>query len=114
MVPDRWKFRVVGSEILEEILPHKKEIDIKYAHLFKAPTEDPEGNKAIIRYSRKTKEQYVQTEIDGKPSGWKAFYENGKWVVQEAKAKPKAKAKAKAKPKAKAKAKAKAKPKAKK
>ena len=90
------KNRETRAPLVEEILPHKEAIDIKYAHLFKAPTEDPDGNKAIIRYSRKTKEQYVQTEIDGKPSGWKAFYEKGKWVVQQAK-KKKVKAKAKAK-----------------
>ena len=85
------KNRETRAPLVEEILPHKKEIDPKYKHLFKAPTEDPDGNKAIIRYSRKTKEQYVQTEIDGKPSGWKAFYEGGKWIVQEGKKrKPKA------------------------
>jgi DNA topoisomerase-1 len=85
------KNRETRAPLVEEILPHEKEIDPKYDFLFKAPTEDPDGNKAIIRYSRKTKEQYVQTEIDGKPSGWKAFYEGGKWVVQQAKAKKTAK-----------------------
>ncbi|ARN75675.1 type I DNA topoisomerase [Oceanicoccus sagamiensis] len=88
------KNRETRAPLVEEILPHKKEIDPKYKHLFKAPTEDPDGNKTIIRYSRKTKEQYVQTEIDGKPSGWKAFYEGGKWIVQEGKTKSKKKAKA--------------------
>ncbi len=85
------KNRETRAPLVEEILPHKKEIDPKYKHLFKAPTEDPDGNKTIIRYSRKTKEQYVQTEIDGKPSGWKAFYEGGKWIVQEGKTKSKKK-----------------------
>ena len=81
------KNRETRAPLVEEILPFKEQIDIKYAHLFKAPTQDPEGNKTVIRYSRKTKEQYVQSEIDGKPSGWKALYEKGKWVVQEAKSK---------------------------
>lgn len=93
------KNRETRAPLVEEILPHKDEIDSKYAHLFSAPVADPDGNKAIIRYSRKTKEQYVQTEIDGKPSGWKAFYEGGKWVVQDApakKAKPKKAVKKKA------------------
>ncbi len=92
------KNRETRAPLVEEILPHKKEIDTKYTHLFEAPTADPDGNKAIIRYSRKTKEQYVLSEVDGKPSGWKAFYQNGKWVEEvKAKAKPKAKPKAKAK-----------------
>jgi DNA topoisomerase-1 len=77
------KNRETRAPLVEEILPHKKEIDPKYKFLFSAPTEDGDGNKTIIRYSRKTKEQYVQTEIDGKATGWKAFYKNGKWQVQE-------------------------------
>ncbi len=81
------KNRETRAPLVEEILPFKKEIDPKYAFLFKAPTEDPEGNKTVIRYSRKTKEQYVQTEIDGKPSGWKAFYQGGKWLTQDGKSK---------------------------
>lgn len=87
------KNRETRAPLVVEILPFKKEIDPKYTHLFKAPTEDPEGNKSIIRYSRKTKEHYVQTEIDGKPSGWKAFYQGGKWLVQEGKTKKAAKRK---------------------
>jgi DNA topoisomerase-1 len=81
------KNRETRAPLVEEILPFKDAIDSKYAHLFKAPTEDSDGNKTIIRYSRKTKEQYIQSEIDGKPSGWKAFYSNGKWQIQEAAAK---------------------------
>ena len=106
------KNRETRAPLVEEILPHKQAIDKKYAHLFSAPTEDPDGNKAVIRYSRKTKEQYVQTEVDGKPTGWKAFYQGDKWMAEAKAAKPKAKAKTK--PKAKAKAKAKSKAKAKK
>ncbi|GAB1265347.1 type I DNA topoisomerase [Aurantivibrio infirmus] len=75
------KNRETRAPLVDEILPHKEEIDPKYSFLFSAPTEDPDGNKAVIRFSRKTKEQYVQTEIDGKATGWKAFYEGGKWVA---------------------------------
>jgi DNA topoisomerase-1 len=77
------KNRETRAPLVEELLPHKKEIDPKYKHLFKAPTEDADGNKTIVRYSRKTKEQYVQSELEGKPTGWKAFYKKGKWEVQE-------------------------------
>lgn len=74
------KNRETRAPLVEEILPHKSEIDPKYGFLFSAPTEDPEGNKTVIRFSRKTKEQYVQSEVDGKATGWKTFYEGGKWV----------------------------------
>jgi DNA topoisomerase-1 len=92
------KNRETRAPLVDEILPHKAEIDPKYTFLFEAPTEDPDGNKTVIRYSRKTKEIYVQTEIDGKPSGWKAFYEGGKWVIQD-KAKKAVKKPAKKSPK---------------
>ncbi|MGJ8687455.1 MAG: type I DNA topoisomerase, partial [Spongiibacteraceae bacterium] len=59
------------------------EIDPKYSFLFEAPVKDNEGRDTVIRYSRKTKEQYVQSEVEGKPSGWAAFYEGGKWLVRE-------------------------------
>jgi DNA topoisomerase-1 len=101
--------RETRAPLVNEILPHRDEIDEKYSFLFSAPAKDTEGREAVIRYSRKTKEQYVQTEVDGKPSGWAAFYEGDKWVVREkaAKVAKKVAPKAKSKPKAKAKPKAK-------
>ena len=80
-----------------EILPHQSEIDSKYEFLFSAPTLDNLGNEAIIRYSRKTKEQYVMTEVEGKASGWKAYYVNGQWDIEVPKPKAKKVAKTKAK-----------------
>ncbi|MGD8176491.1 type I DNA topoisomerase [Marinimicrobium sp. ARAG 43.8] len=74
------KNRETRAPLVAELLPHKSEIDPKYKFLFSAPTEDSDGNATVIRYSRKTKEQYVQSEVDGKATGWKAFYEKGKWV----------------------------------
>lgn len=73
--------RETRAPLVEELLPHKDEIDPKYTFLFTAPTEDNKGNKTLIRFSRKTKEQYVQSEIEKKATGWKAFYEGDKWVI---------------------------------
>jgi len=73
------KNREIRAPLVCELLSHKDEIDPKYSFLFEAPVEDPDGVKTVVRFSRKTKEQYVQSEIDGKPSGWKAFYDNGTW-----------------------------------
>ena len=77
------KNRETRAPLIEELLPYKDKIDPKYHFLLSAPVKDPDGNKAIIRFSRKTKEQYVQTEVNGKATGWKAFYVNGKWQVQK-------------------------------
>lgn len=45
-----------------------------------APQQDPEGNKTVVRFSRKTKQQYVAAEKEGKATGWSAFFVDGKWV----------------------------------
>lgn len=76
------KHRETRAPFVDELIPHKNEIDPKYHYLLTAPVKDPEGNRAMLRFSRKTKEQYIQTEVAGKATGWKAFYKNGKWVVE--------------------------------
>ncbi|MGV6807981.1 MAG: type I DNA topoisomerase [bacterium] len=74
------KHRETRAPLVAEILPHKDQLEEKYQFLTRAPVEDEDGNPAVIRFSRKAKEHYVQSEIDGKPSGWKATWEGGKWV----------------------------------
>ena len=54
--------------------------DSKYAYLLTAPETDPEGRDTVVRYNRKLAESYVRSEKDGKPSGWSAVYEDGRWV----------------------------------
>jgi DNA topoisomerase-1 len=75
--------RETRAPFVEELLPFKEQIDPKYTYLLEAPTEDPYGNKTIVRFSRKTKEQYVLSEKNGKPTKWKVFYRNGKWLEQD-------------------------------
>ncbi|MGH1463134.1 MAG: type I DNA topoisomerase [Neptuniibacter sp.] len=72
-----------------ELLPHEKEVDPKYAFLFSAPRQDSDGNPTVVRYSRKTKEQYVMTEVNGKATGWRAFYKDGTWVEESTRKKSK-------------------------
>jgi len=94
--------RETRAPLVKELLSHRQEIDPKYHFLLDAPQTDPDGEAAVIRYSRKTKEQYVMSEVEGKASGWRAFYEGGKWV-EEDKRKGSSPVKAKAKTKVKAK-----------
>ncbi|PVZ20342.1 MULTISPECIES: type I DNA topoisomerase [unclassified Pseudomonas] len=77
------KNRETRAPLVLELLPHKGEIDPKYAFLFDAPIKDPDGRPAVIRYSRKTKEQYVQSEVEGKPTGWRAFFDGKAWKVED-------------------------------
>ncbi len=75
--------RETRAPFVEELLPYKDKIDPKYAFLFDAPTTDNAGNRTQVRFARKTREQYLMTEVDKKPTGWKAFYHNGKWEITE-------------------------------
>ncbi|HZJ94877.1 MAG TPA: type I DNA topoisomerase [Thiopseudomonas sp.] len=77
------KKRETRAPLLVELLPHKDEIDPKYNYLMSAPTHDPDGIPTTVRYSRKNKIQYVQSEIDGKASGWKALYDGKEWQVED-------------------------------
>lgn len=77
------KHRETRAPQVAELLPCRNAIDPKYAFLFEAPTEDPDGVKTLVRYSRKGKEHYVQSEVEGKPTGWKAFYRDGSWQVED-------------------------------
>jgi DNA topoisomerase I len=74
------KNRETRAPLVIELQPVKKQLDPKLAYLADAPKADPDGRPAVIRFSRKTKQQYVMSENDkDKPTGWVAFYENGKW-----------------------------------
>ncbi|MCJ1884489.1 type I DNA topoisomerase [Pseudomonas sp. LA21] len=77
------KNRETRAPLVAELVPHKDELDPKYHFLLAAPAKDPDGRPAVIRFSRKTKEQYVQSEVDGKPTGWRAFFDGGKWKVED-------------------------------
>jgi len=77
------KNRETRPPLVMEIKPHRKEIDPKYDYLMDAPERDPEGNPTVIRYSRKSKEQYVMSEKEGKATGWSAWYVKGKWQPKE-------------------------------
>ena len=74
------KHRETRAPTLREIKLHANELDPKFKYLLDGPENDADGNPSILRFSRKNKEQYLQTEIDGKATGWQAFFEAGRWV----------------------------------
>ena len=104
------KHRETRAPLVIELKAHGNELDPKFAFLLAAPDADDKGNPAQVRYSRKTRQQFVTSEKDGKATGWSAFYRDGAWVESRPAAKPaKKKAAAKKAPAKKAKAKPKAK-----
>jgi DNA topoisomerase-1 len=76
------KNRETRAPLVEDVVAVKAQLDPKFEYLARAPLQDSAGNKAKIRFQRKTREQYVMTEVDAKATGWRAFYQDGKWVEQ--------------------------------
>lgn len=77
------KKRETRAPLVAELIPYKDQMPEKYHYLLDAPAKDSDGNPTTVRYSRKTKEQYVSSDKDGKATGWSAFFVNGKWQVKE-------------------------------
>lgn len=77
------KSRETRAPLVEELVMFKDRMAEKLRYLADAPVADPDGNKTTVRFSRKTKQQYVASEKDGKATGWSAFYVDGKWVAKE-------------------------------
>ena len=78
------KSRETRAPLVAELAKYRSQLSPKFYYLADAPVKDPDGNPAIVRWSRKTKQQYVMSEKDGKATGWSAWFENGKWVVTKA------------------------------
>ena len=78
------KSRETRAPLVSELKRFRDRISPKFYYLADAPVADPDGAPTIVRFSRKTKQQYVMSENDsGKASGWSAWYQDGKWVVDD-------------------------------
>lgn len=76
--------RETRAPLVAELQRFKDRLVPKFLYLTQAPATDPAGNPSIVRWSRKTKQQYVMSEKDGKATGWSLWFKDGKW--QEGKA----------------------------
>ena len=74
------KSRETRAPLVEELHRFRDRLPEKLRYLADAPQQDPESNKTVVRFSRKTKQQYVAAEKEGKATGWSAFFVDGKWV----------------------------------
>ena len=74
------KHRQTRAPLVRELLPHANELDPKFKYLLEAPTEDPDGNPTLVRYSRNLEQQYVRSEDGAK--NWSAFYKDGVWTAE--------------------------------
>lgn len=84
------KSRETRAPLVAELARFRDRISPKFYYLADAPAADPDGNQALIRYSRKTKQQYVMSENEeGKATGWSAWHTDGKWQVEDKRKKAK-------------------------
>ncbi|NVC93039.1 type I DNA topoisomerase [Vibrio natriegens] len=84
------KSRETRAPLVSELARYEERLPEKFKYLATAPQEDPDGRPAVVRFSRKTKENYVRSEENGKPSGWTALYVDGKWEITDKRKKAKA------------------------
>ncbi|KGQ38783.1 type I DNA topoisomerase [Gallibacterium genomosp. 1] len=76
------KSRETRPAKVSELAQYRDRLPEKLQYLADAPQQDPEGNPTVIRFSRKEKRQYVNSEKEGKATKWIADYIDGKWVVR--------------------------------
>lgn len=76
------KVRETRAPLIAELRSVKDQLDDKYQYLLLAPDTDPEGNPALVKYSRKAASQYVASEKDGKATKWSLIWKNGQWVEE--------------------------------
>ncbi|RDE73033.1 type I DNA topoisomerase [Haemophilus sputorum] len=66
-----------------ELAQYRERLPEKLQYLANAPLTDPEGNPAIISFSRKEKRQYITSEKGGKKTKWIMDYLDGQWVERK-------------------------------
>lgn len=74
------KHRQTRAPLVTELFPHANELDPKFKHLLDAPTEDPDGNPTLVRFSRNLEQHYVRSEAGS--TRWSAFFKDGAWIAE--------------------------------
>lgn len=71
---------------IEDLVRHRDELDEKFFFIADGPQKDPDGNDYLVKFARKLKEYFLGSEDEeGKPTGWTAKWEDGKWIETSAK-----------------------------
>ncbi|PJG85850.1 type I DNA topoisomerase [Conservatibacter flavescens] len=77
------KSRETRAPKVAELATYRERLPEKLQYLADAPQQDPEGNEAIIRFSRKEKRQYVTSEKNGKATKWVVDFVDGHWIERK-------------------------------
>ncbi len=77
------KSRETRAPKVAELALYRDRLPEKLRYLADAPQHAPEGNDAIVRFSRKEKRQYVTSEKNGKATKWIVDYLGNQWVERK-------------------------------
>ncbi|WP_439241624.1 type I DNA topoisomerase [Lonepinella sp. BR2474] len=77
------KSRETRAPKVAELALYRDRLPEKLQYLADAPVKDPEGNAAIVRFSRKEKRQYVTSEVNGKQTKWIVDFDGKHWVERK-------------------------------
>lgn len=78
------KSRETRAPLVAELKQFRDRISPKFYYLADAPEKDPDGRNTVVRYSRKTKQQYVMSENDDKKAtGWSAWFDGKSWKAED-------------------------------
>jgi DNA topoisomerase-1 len=84
------KVRETRQPTVKELKAHADLLPEKFKYLTLAPEQDEDGNLTYVKFSRKSKQQYVLAEdANRKSTGFIAYYKDGAWVVDDEKSKTK-------------------------
>lgn len=71
--------RETRAPLVEDLQRHEDELDPKFKFLLEAPAVDNDGNKVVIKFSRKTRSYYLVSMLGEKQTNWSAVWDNGQW-----------------------------------
>ena len=74
------KHRETRSPLVSEIADAGDQLPEKFQHLARAPQQDPDGNATDVRFSTKVGTSFLSSQVEGKPSKWRAFFDEEKSV----------------------------------
>ena len=87
------KHRETRSPLVSEIAAVCDQLPEKFQHLGEAPQQDPDGNATDVRFSTKSGTSFLSSQVDDRPSKWRAFFDEKLGVWEWVESRPQSRAK---------------------
>ena len=73
------KHKEARAPKVRELAQFADRLPEKFRYLAAAPKTDPDGNDAVVRFSTRTRQQFIGSFVEGKATKWQLFYKDGAW-----------------------------------